>query len=68
MREIGRRLLLLDPERYFAVCSDDGVDLLPAAAQPRMTVVPRHSQAVFEQLTLPLLARRMGAERGVQPP
>ena len=53
---IGRRLLELDPERYLAVCSKAGVDLLPAEARDRLTDRARHSQAVFEQVTLPTIA------------
>ncbi len=59
LREIGQRLLLLDPDRYFAVCSETGIALLPAEARSRLTVVPSHSQAVFEQVTLPAIATRL---------
>jgi glycosyltransferase involved in cell wall biosynthesis len=60
LREIGQRLLMLDCERYVAVCSPAGLDLLPAEARSRLKVVPPHSQAVFEQLTLPAIATRLG--------
>lgn len=61
LREIGIRLLAADPGRYRAVCCEAGVPLLPEVDRSQLTVVSQHSQAVFEQLTLPGVAARLGA-------
>ncbi len=61
LKEVGSRLLAGDPNRYRAVCSAAGLPLLPEADRAQVTVVPPHSQAVFEQLTLPMIAARLRA-------
>jgi len=61
LREIGTRLLLLDPGRYRAVCSAVSLPLLHGIDSGRLTVVSKHSQAVFEQVTLPMIATRLRA-------
>jgi glycosyltransferase involved in cell wall biosynthesis len=61
LREIGVRLLNQSPERYRAVCCAEGIPLLDGIEQTRLTVVPAHSQAVFEQVTLPAVATKLGA-------
>ncbi len=61
LREIGSRLLIMDPDRYRAVCCAAGIPLLEGVNPDQLTVVSQHSQAVFEQLTLPRVATRLGA-------
>ena len=61
LMEVGSRLLAGDPKRYRAVCSAEGLPLLPEIDRAQLTVVPPHSQALFEQVTLPMVAARLGA-------
>lgn len=61
LREIGSRLLSMDPDRYRAVCCAAGIPLLEEVNPAQLTIVSQHSQAVFEQLTLPRVATRLGA-------
>ena len=62
LTEVGSRLLAWYPDRYHGICGPGGPELMRDIRRDQVTVIGQHSQAVFEQITLPLLARKLGAK------
>lgn len=61
LKEIGSRLLVWYPESYHAICGPAGPQILRDIDADLLTTVGQHPAAVFEQITLPLLASRLRA-------
>ena len=60
-KEIASRLLAWYPERYHAICGRVGWPVLRDIDADLLTIIGHRPAAVYEQITLPLLASRLRA-------